>query len=243
MSPNPLIIALDSISPRKALTLVRRLKLTGVAFKIGYDLFSQGGHRFVDQVISHDVRVFLDLKFHDIPNTVGRVSQLVTNMGVWMFNVHASGGIDMMKAALEASHNEARKRKIKPPLVLGVTVLTSLDDLKEINVSLSVKEQVISLAGLAHQAKLDGVVCSALEASEVKKECGKSFVIVTPGIRLALGLALGPESSSHHDQKRVQTPKEAIAQGANYLVIGRPVTESLRPTKVVSDILSSLLGS
>lgn len=232
MFPNPLIIALDSISPRKALTLVRRLKLTGVAFKIGYDLFSQGGPRFVDRVISHDVRVFLDLKFHDIPNTVARVTRVVTNMGVWMLNVHASGGIDMMKTAKEASQDEARKRKIKPPLVLGVTVLTSLDDLKEINVGLSIKEQVTSLAQLTHQAGLDGVVCSALEASDVRNECGKSFVIVTPGIRL--------ENSSYDDQKRVQTPKEAIAQGANYLVIGRPVTESLRPTKVVSDILSSL---
>lgn len=239
MNSNPVIIALDTSSPLKALQLVRRLKITGVGFKVGFELFVAGGPRIVERIVGHDVRVFLDLKFHDIPNTVSRAVAVATSLGVWMLNVHASGGTDMMKAAKLSALETASRQKVPAPYVIGVTVLTSLSDLKELNSQLPVEKQVLHLAHLAKNAGLDGVVASGREAALIRSNCGQSFKIVTPGIRLP---PKGPPwgHSSSDDQKRTMTPCEALEAGSDYLVIGRPVMESLRPLKVVDQLLSSL---
>ena len=229
---NPLIVALDTDSPLKALNLVLKLKITGAAFKVGYELFLAGGHKVVDKIVGHDVRVFLDLKFHDIPTTVAHAVRETTKMGVWMVNVHASGGSEMMKRAVEAAKVTAQKEKISKPLVMGVTILTSLNDLEEINWNVPVPEQVLHLATLSKKSGLDGVVCSSLEAALLRKDLGKNFTLVTPGIR--------PESSPTHDQKRTMTPREALKAGSNYLVMGRPITGEMFPLKAVDRILSSL---
>lgn len=231
-SPNPLIIALDFNSPLKAINFVQKTKITGVAFKVGFELFLSGGPKVVEKIINHHVRVFLDLKFHDIPNTVARSSEVATKMGVWMFNVHASGGSDMMKRAKEASLNAATTLNIKTPLLLGVTVLTSMGALDEINIKEPVFNQVRHLALLAKMSGLDGVVASAQESAMIRQSCGENFSIVTPGIRL-------PENDIG-DQKRVVTPREAMQNGSSHLVIGRPVTEAKNPIQVIDNILSSL---
>jgi orotidine-5'-phosphate decarboxylase len=229
---NPIIIALDTPSPLKALNLVRKLKVTGVAFKIGFELFSAGGPKIVEKIIGHDVRVFLDLKFHDIPNTVSKVSYVATKMGVWMYNMHASGGSEMMKRAKEVSVETASKAKITPPLVVAVTVLTSLNDLSYLNVSQDIPSQVVSLAILTREAGLDGVVASGEEAGIIRERCGPEFCVVTPGIR--------PNVGSNDDQKRTVTPKEAIDGGSHYLVMGRPILESAKPVQTINSVLTSL---
>lgn len=227
---NPIIVALDTSSSLRALYLVRHLKVAGVGFKIGTELFVSNGPKIVEKIVRHDVRVFLDLKFHDIPNTVAMASELATRLGVWMFNVHASGGADMMRAAKAASLETAKKLKIDPPLVIGVTVLTSLGELPETGSSPA--ERVVSLARNCQESGLDGVVASGLEAASIRKALGPTLTIVTPGIRLP--------SSPPDDQKRVSTPAESLKNGANYLVVGRPITLSRRPMKVVEEILQSL---
>jgi orotidine-5'-phosphate decarboxylase len=232
MKENPIIIALDTNSSLKAMTIVKKLKVSGVAFKIGFELFTSCGPKIVDKIIGHDVRVFLDLKFHDIPNTVKSAAREVTKMGVWMFNVHSMGGAEMMKGAKEVSLEEASKLNIASPLVTAVTVLTSHHDLTPINIAKPINDQVRSLGKLTYESGLDGVVCSAQEASLIRKDCGEDFTIVTPGIR--------PKNSMNHDQKRVVDPKEAYELGSNYLVIGRPIFESKRPIKVINDILESI---
>lgn len=226
---NPLIVALDLSSPLKALNYVRRLKVAGVGFKVGYELFLSGGKKIVDKIISHDVRVFLDLKFHDIPNTVARAAETATKMGVWMFNVHASGGLEMMKRAKEASLNMADKTKCPTPLIVGVTVLTSIADLTETNISLPLSDQVSYLANLAKKGGLDGVVASGQEAPLIRKRCGDDFCIVTPGIRFS--------DSPPDDQERKVTPREALSLGSNYLVIGRPIWEHPKPLEIIEKIL------
>lgn len=228
---NPLIIALDVSSSLKALNLVHKLKVTGAAFKIGFELFAAAGPKLVEKIVNLDVRVFLDLKFHDIPNTVAHAADVVTRMGVWMFNVHSSGGSDMMKRAKESSLKASGKAGIKPPLLLGVTVLTSLSDLSEINILLPIEKQVIHLSQLAKNSGLDGVVASAKEAAFIREKCGKDFCIVTPGIRL-------PNQPSD-DQRRTLTPQEAMTNGSNYLVVGRPILESKKPLQTIEKMLGS----
>ena len=227
---NPIIVALDTSSSLRALYLVRHLKVAGVGFKVGTELFVSQGPKIVEKIVRHDVRVFLDLKFHDIPNTVARGSEGATRLGVWMFNVHAVGGVDMMRSAKMASAETASKLKIEPPLVIGVTVLTSLEKLPGSGQDPS--SRVLELARSSRESGLDGVVASGMEAFLIRKEIGPSFTIVTPGIRLP--------SSPPDDQKRVATPAEALKGGANYLVVGRPITQSRRPMKVVEEILQSL---
>lgn len=232
LSNNPLIVALDTPSTFSAVRLVKKLKITGVGFKIGFELFSHAGPRFVKHVVGHDVRVFLDLKFHDIPNTVARAVDVATRMGVWMLNVHCSGGGEMMKVAREARDKVAASLKTTPPLLVGVTFLTSLSDPKEIQISSRVEDYVLGMAHLAKNSGLDGVVASGQEAALIRRELGPQFVIVTPGIR--------PLNSKAGDQKRILTPKEAINQGSNYLVVGRPITEAPSPLKAVDNLLNSL---
>lgn len=232
---NPIIVALDVSSPLKALYLVGNLKVTGVAFKVGLELFLSGGPKIVQRIVNHHVRVFLDLKFYDIPHTVMRAVFAATRMGVWMLNVYAGGGHEMMKRAKEASLEAALHEKIPPPVLLGVTVLTSLSDLGEQNISKTVGEQVLFLARSSSRAGLDGVVASGHEVREIRRKIGRDFCVVTPGIRPADELQISD------DQKRIMTPKQALKAGSNYLVIGRPVLESKRPIKTIEKILDSLV--
>ncbi len=230
---NPIIVALDMDSPLKALQMVKKLKVTGVAFKVGFELFSAGGPKLVERIVGHDVRVFLDLKFHDIPNTVAKASAVATKLGVWMFNVHASGGVEMMTKAKDASLKVSYEKSIPAPLLIAVTVLTSMNSLTEFNIPLSVGDQVSHLALLSKNAGLDGVVCSSHEVAFLRQRCGKDFTLVTPGIRL-------PDSPPD-DQKRTMNPKEAMSQGSSYLVIGRPIMDADRPLQVIDSILKSLI--
>ena len=193
-------------------------------------MFTYFGPSFVKELIDLGFDVFLDLKFHDIPNTVAKAVTAAANMGVWMVNVHASGGFEMMSKAKQA----LEKFGDKAPLLIAVTVLTSMDEveLKRLGVEKSAQQQVMHLAKLAKEAGLDGVVCSAQEAKILKAELGNNFKLVTPGIR--------PEGSDAGDQKRIMTPKEAIEAGSDYLVIGRPITQAQNPVQVLSDVNKSI---
>ena len=213
-----LIVALDVPSASQARQIVQTIGEAAVTYKIGKQLFTAEGPQVVRDLVSSGRKVFLDLKFHDIPNTVAGAVKAAAELGVSMLNVHASGGSKMLKAAVEAAEQSFVK-----PLVLAVTVLTSLSDadLPELGVSGNLRSQVLRLAALARSAGCDGVVASAQEARELRRELGEDFVIVTPGIR-PVGSALG-------DQARVVTPGDAIGAGATYLVVGRPVIEAPDP--------------
>ena len=214
----PIIVALDYPQASTALDLARRLSPELCRLKVGKELFSIGGPALVEQLQHLGFEVFLDLKFHDIPNTVAGAIRAVASLGVWMVNVHASGGQRMMTAAREALESSSHR-----PLLVAVTVLTSMteEDLLEIGCDESVEEHVLRLAGLAQESGLDGVVCSAMEAGTLRKIHGDDFCLVTPGIRLA--------GDSEADQRRVVTPVEARAMGSDYLVIGRSITGATDP--------------
>jgi orotidine-5'-phosphate decarboxylase len=192
---------------------------------VGKELFTRCGPALVEQILKRGFSVFLDLKFHDIPATVAGACKAAADLGVWMINVHAAGGERMLAAAREAVDKHNRR-----PLLIAVTVLTSLNDtdLRRVGVEKPVAEQVLGLARLAAACGLDGVVCSAQEATRLKKALGKDFILVTPGIR--------PAGSAHDDQQRIMTPAEAIKAGSDYLVIGRPVTQAVDPLKVLREI-------
>jgi len=227
-------LALDVDDRKKAIALVEELhKYVGV-YKIN-SLFNEEGPAIVREVIKKGGKVFLDLKYHDIPNTVANYAKAATKMGVFMFNIHASGGLAMMKAAAEAVKETAEELRIKKPLVLGVTVLTSIDQdalNSQLNVEGEVEQQVVHLALLAKKAGLDGVVCSPKEIKAIRKACGNDFVIVTPGIR--------PAWSATDDQKRITTPKDAVEAGADYLVIGRPIRNALDKADAAKRILKEI---
>lgn len=220
-----IIISLDFAGANDALELVDKLDPSLCRVKVGKELFTRTGPTLVEQVIKKGFDVFLDLKFHDIPNTVANACSVAADLGVWMLNVHASGGERMLSAAREAIDKTTQK-----PLLIAVTVLTSMtdDDLKQIGVTRSVNEQVIALAQLADRCKLDGVVCSAHEVTAIRKEIGKRFKLVTPGIR--------PAGSEQNDQRRVMTPEEAVSAGSDYLVIGRPVIQAPDPLQALKEI-------
>lgn len=193
--------------------------------KVGKELFTSAGPQLVEMLIDRGFDVFLDLKYHDIPNTVARACAVAARMGVWMVNIHASGGRNMLLAAREAVDREQHQ-----PLLIGVTVLTSLSsaDLIEIGVNSPAEQQVVRLAELSKAAGLDGVVCSAREAASLKAELGADFILVTPGIR--------PAGMGDDDQKRIMSPAQAITAGSHYLVIGRPVTQAQDPLAVLTAI-------
>ncbi|OIO33399.1 MAG: orotidine 5'-phosphate decarboxylase [Candidatus Omnitrophica bacterium CG1_02_40_15] len=230
MINDKVIVALDVNTLKEEKRLLDILSPHVQVFKVGMELFYSCGVKAIELVRKYDKDVFLDLKFHDIPNTVYAASKVAVRFGVFMFNVHASGGIDMMKKAVDGAEEESEKLGISRPKILGVTVLTSMDKeaLKKIGIDKSAQDQVLSLAILAKEAGLDGVVASPEEITAIRKNMGKDFLIVTPGVR--------PEGYETGGQKRVTTPKEAFQRGADYIVIGRPVTKAKDPVKVLESI-------
>jgi orotidine-5'-phosphate decarboxylase len=218
-----LLVALDVDSAADASALADRLRGVAGGFKIGSRLFTSHGPSIVEALAARGDRVFLDLKFHDIPNTVAGAVRAATRLGVWMLNVHAAGGSAMMRAAREAADDEAAKLSRPAPLVIAVTMLTSLDEsaLGEIGVSDPMIDQVARLAALAQASALDGVVASPLEIATIRRRCGQAFGIVTPGIRGA--------GDSQGDQRRTMSAPEALAAGATYLVVGRPIIAAADP--------------
>lgn len=230
MTDAKIIVALDFANESEALTLAKDLDPTLCKLKVGKELFTAAGPAFVEQLMKLEFDVFLDLKFHDIPNTVAKACKAASQLGVWMLNVHASGGLAMMQAARDAVDSVTLSASNKKPLLIAVTVLTSMDaaTLKQLGVNLPLEQQVLNLAKLTQQAKLDGVVCSASEAQLLRANLGENFCLVTPGIR--------PLNSQTDDQSRIVTPTLALANGANYLVIGRPITQAVSPLKALQAI-------
>jgi orotidine-5'-phosphate decarboxylase len=227
------LVALDVESRAEALRLADALRGSVGGFKIGSRLFTAEGPAVVRTLTERGDRVFLDLKFHDIPNTVATAVAAATELGVWMVNVHATGGVAMMRAAYAAAHEAAAKRNVPAPLVIAVTVLTSMnrEALAETGVGIELMDQVLRLAELTKEAGLDGVVASPRETAAIRRRCGAGFAIVTPGIRGgAAALRQGPgQASTKDDQERTMSPAEAIAAGASYLVVGRPIIAAADP--------------
>ena len=230
---NPLLIALDVSSKKRALELADILRDVAGGFKIGSRLFTAEGPSIVDALVARGDKIFLDLKFHDIPNTVATAVTAASNLGVWMLTVHTQGGIDMMRAAKEASLSGSVS-----PLVVGITVLTSLDDdaLQTIGVSRQVADQVTRLASLAQKAEIDGVVASPREVKAIRETCGSDFKIVTPGIRSGLETTL----LGHDDQVRTASAADAVQDGADYIVVGRPIIEAPDPIEAAQRISAEL---
>lgn len=228
-SDSRVIVALDFDNQSLALTLADQLDPSQCRLKVGKELFTAAGPALVKALVERDFEVFLDLKFHDIPNTVAKAITAAADLGVWMANVHACGGSRMMKAAKQALVEQGSDMQL-----IAVTVLTSMDDadLLETGVKLSPKDQVMHLAELAQTCGLDGVVCSAQEASALKSRLGADFKLITPGIRLP--------NSAADDQRRIVSPADAVALGSDYLVIGRPITQSAQPLDTLQQINHSL---
>jgi len=223
------IVALDFDAADKALALVDQLKPDMCRVKVGKELFTRAGPPLVRQLVDKGFDVFLDLKFHDIPNTVAKACAAAADLGVWMANVHAQGGPKMMEAAREAVAGAGHR-----PLLIAVTILTSLSDeeLRAVGLQGSAEENVLRLAKLAEKSGLDGVVCSPMEVLTLRDQVGENFKLVTPGIR--------PAGSSRDDQTRVMTPKTALLAGSNYIVVGRPITQAKNPLAALQAILTEI---
>ena len=224
------VVALDFDNKDEALSFVDKIQPSDCRLKIGKEMFTHFGPEFVKELVNRGFDVFLDLKFHDIPNTVAKAVAAAADLGVWMVNVHASGGIKMMQKAKEALLPFGDKA----PLLIAVTVLTSMseEDLAGIGITRTPAEQVQHLATLTKNAGLDGVVCSAMEAESLKQLLGQDFKLITPGIR--------PAGSNADDQKRIMTPEQALKVGVDYLVIGRPITKAENPHAVLQAINLSI---
>ena len=248
-----LVVALDVQDGVAALALGNNLRDVVGAFKVGSRLFTTEGPDIVRTLAANGTRVFLDLKFHDIPNTVATAVAAATSLGVWMVNVHASGGTRMMQAARDAARETAARERRHPPLVIAVTVLTSMNEamLDETGVHTPVLDQVLRLADLSQAAGLDGVVASPLETPLIRKRCGPDFTIVTPGIRGgaaadgAAGTGANRDGASaarlkNDDQERTLGPAEAIAAGASYIVVGRPIIAAPNARRAAEEIARSL---
>jgi orotidine-5'-phosphate decarboxylase len=230
-----LVLALDVDNDREALDIVAELKDAVGIFKVGHQLFTAYGPDIVRRIIGMGGRVFLDLKYHDIPNTVAKASAEAVKLGVSIFNVHALGGLDMMKAAGESAKETAEKLNLPLPVVLAVTVLTSMDEKslrKELKITRSIQREVSHLARLAQRAGMHGVVASPQEIKMLRRAIRGEFVILTPGVR--------PEWAARDDQKRIMTPGEAVRAGADYLVIGRPVLKAGDRKAAVQRILEEI---
>ena len=232
---NPIIVALDVPTAQAALKLVEQLAPVSGGFKVGSELFTSAGPDIVRRIRERSALVFLDLKFHDIPNTVAKAVAAAVQLDVQMLTVHASGGFEMLKAAEQSAQETAWRLAHIPPLVLGVTVLTSLEAgaLKEIGLDANVDYQVRRLATVATRAGLRGLVCSPLEVAKLRQAIPPATQLVTPGVRM------GTERTD--DQKRTLTPREAIAAGASWLVIGRPICAAEKPRAAAEKILDSLM--
>lgn len=228
-----IILALDVDTRKEAMDLVQRLP-SACCFKIGLRLYTAEGPQLLQDISQLGKRIFLDLKLHDIPNTVAGAVKAATGLRVDMMTLHASGGIDMMQRAMDEAVDEAGKKHIDRPLLLAVTVLTSLQDtdLKKMHIQASPLEQVLTLASLAQKAGMDGIVCSPREITAVREVVGPEFKVVTPGIR--------PAWAAAQDQKRIMTPAEAVRLGSDYLVIGRPVIRASSPEKALGRIIEEL---
>ncbi|HEY9032238.1 MAG TPA: orotidine-5'-phosphate decarboxylase [Kangiella sp.] len=231
MSDPKILVALDYDNQAQALELVEKLKPELCGLKVGKEMFTLFGPEFVKTLVNKGFKVFLDLKFHDIPNTVAKACKAAAELGVWMINVHASGGSKMMHAARQAIEEYDNR-----PLLIAVTLLTSMDEVaySEIGFKRDLPEQVEHLASISKSAGLDGVVCSAWEAKRLKEQLGNDFKLVTPGIR--------PPGSDIGDQSRIMTPEQAVAAGSDYLVIGRPITKASDPLKALYDISESIVS-
>lgn len=231
-----LVIALDLDSLDEAQNLVRLLSEDVGMFKVGKQLFTHAGPQAVRLIQELGGEIFLDLKFHDIPNTVAKAAIEATRMGVKMFNVHASGSLEMMRLTVKEVERVCRQEKRRKPIMLAVTVLTSLsqDDLKRVGVDGKVEDQVVRLALLTKEAGMDGVVASPHEVADIRKACGRRFVIVTPGIR--------PADATRNDQQRVMTPAGAIRAGVDYIVVGRPILEANNPVNAARAIVAEMEG-
>lgn len=227
MNESRIVVALDFDDAQAALALVQRLDPSICRLKVGKQLFTAAGPGFVASLVDRGFDVFLDLKFHDIPNTVAGACRVAARLGVWMLNVHALGGRANLSAARDAVSSA-----VNPPLLIAVTVLTSLDDLRELGFSESPIDLVLRLASLAEDCNLDGVVCSAREVEVLRRDRRAGFLLVTPGIR--------PRAAKAADQKRVLTPGEAISMGADYLVVGRPITAAADPLAALQAIRAEI---
>jgi orotidine-5'-phosphate decarboxylase len=234
-----LLVALDVESRAEALALADTLRGSVGGFKIGSRLFTAEGPDMVRALTERGDRVFLDLKWHDIPNTVATAVAAASSLGVWMVNVHASGGTVMMRAAREAAQEAAAKHGARAPLVIAVTILTSLNQasLRETGIVIDLMDQVLRLAELTKEAGLDGVVASPRETAAIRSRCGRDFAIVTPGIRG------GAAAETKNDQERTMSPAEALAAGASYLVVGRPIIAAPDPKAAARAIAESLAVS
>jgi orotidine-5'-phosphate decarboxylase len=228
------IVALDFADGSEALALAAQLSPAHCGVKVGKELFTTAGPELVNDLVARGFRVFLDLKFHDIPNTVASACAAATRLGVWMLNVHASGGAAMLAAARNAVDETAQRHGRPAPLLIAVTVLTSLSatDLGAIGIAATPAEQALRLARLAQANGADGVVCSAQEAAALRAACGAAFTLVTPGIR--------PAGVGVHDHARAMTPEAAIAAGADYLVVGRAITGAADPLAALAAINASI---
>ncbi|WP_017219656.1 orotidine-5'-phosphate decarboxylase [Moritella dasanensis] len=230
LQDSKVVVALDYADEASALNFVDKINPSQCRLKVGKEMFTLFGPEFVRKLVARDFDVFLDLKFHDIPNTVAKAVAAAAELGVWMVNVHACGGQRMMEAAKAALVPYGDKA----PILIAVTVLTSMEqeDLAQMGVNISPAEQVVRLATLTQKSGLDGVVCSSQEAAMLKETLGESFLLITPGIR--------PAGSAAGDQRRIMTPVEAVEAGSDYLVIGRPITQAESPMQVLTEINNSL---
>ena len=229
-----LIVALDLDDLELATELVRSLAQEVGMFKIGKQLFTHAGPQAVRLIQDLGGEIFLDLKFHDIPNTVAKAAIEATRLGVKMFNVHASGSLEMMRLTVKEVERVSRQQKLRRPIMLGVTVLTSLgqEDLQRLGVEHKIADQVVRLALLTKEAAMDGVVASPHEVADIRQACGQRFVIVTPGIR--------PADSHRNDQQRVMTPADAVRAGVDYIVVGRPILEAKNPVMAARGIVAEM---
>jgi orotidine-5'-phosphate decarboxylase len=234
-----IIVALDVETAEKAREIIDELRGEVGAFKIGLQLFTSAGASFVREAVGQGIKIFLDVKFHDIPNTVARASIEVARLGVWMFNIHVLGGGEMMRKTFESVREFCDKENLRQPKIIGVTVLTSSNQetLREIGIDNEIDEHVLSLAALAAKCGLDGVVASPLEIKKIREKIEKEdFLIVTPGIR-------NPESETSDDQKRVMSAKEAVQAGADFLVVGRPIVQAESKIEAARKILEEIKGA
>ena len=229
-----LILALDVDDLERVKALVSLLGSKVGMFKVGKQLFTHAGPQAVKLIQGMGGEVFLDLKFHDIPNTVAKAAIEATRLGVKMFNVHASGSLEMMRLTVREVSRVCRQEGLRRPIMLAVTVLTSLNksDLQRVGVDGEVADQVIRLALLTRQAGMDGVVASPQEVAPIRAACGRRFIIVSPGVR--------PQRAKRNDQRRVMTPEEAIRAGADYIVVGRPIMEAKNPMRAAQEIITEM---